>query len=264
MKCSIHYFSATGNTKAAALIAASVLREAGCAADVSAIRDSGRWDGECDLWVVATPVFNFKPSLPALEFAASASVRPGMPSVALFTHGGTVDMAPVYMAGAFRKAGARPFDWVELMCEDSWPVLRRFFLAGAGVGNPDKDSLARFRAFWKGIPGRIAAGQARKSWFRMPSPFSLLSPFYHRSALGRLWFPISVDMRKCTRCGKCVRGCPTGRMKIAEFPRPKGECTGCYGCVNICPEEAVNTWFTSGAPRYRGDFLARTSRDLGK
>ncbi len=262
MKAQIHYFSATGNTKAAASEAALVLRSRGLDVDVSQMDPRRPWRGACDIWVVASPVYDFKPSLPALEFVRSACPGPGTPAVALLTHGGTVDMSPSYMRRALARSGALPFDWVALRCEDSWPVLRGITLKAAGVGLPDEASLAGFRAFWADLPGRIERGDRRRNWFRFPSPFSPLSLFYHRSMLGRLWFPIEVDMRKCTRCGLCVRRCPTGRMRIENFPRPWGECVGCYGCVNNCPAEAVNTWLTHGAPRYRGDFLRRTEAGL--
>lgn len=45
---------------------------------------------------------------------------------------------------------------------------------------------------------------------------------------------------KCTKCGKCVSGCPT---KNIEFDNSavsfKGNCIHCSLCVNTCPEKAI-------------------------
>ncbi|WP_070966306.1 ferredoxin-type protein NapF [Vibrio sonorensis] len=47
--------------------------------------------------------------------------------------------------------------------------------------------------------------------------------------------------RDCTRCGKCVESCETNIIALGDggFPTvhfEKDECTFCYQCADVCPE----------------------------
>jgi ferredoxin len=44
----------------------------------------------------------------------------------------------------------------------------------------------------------------------------------------------------CTRCGKCVKTCPTGNISINERVEFGDNCDTCFGCVQICPSRAVH------------------------
>ena len=43
----------------------------------------------------------------------------------------------------------------------------------------------------------------------------------------------------CTRCGKCVKTCPTGNIYLGDNIEFGDNCDTCFGCVQICPSRAV-------------------------
>ena len=252
MNILIHFWSATGNTEMAAVNAAESLREVGAAVSVADIRDKDySLLKNLDLWVVATPVYDFRAALPVEEFLRKMPPLNGTKVAVILTCSGLADRTPAHLASFVRAKGGVPWDYHTLICEDSWPIARKYLTFLASWGEPSKQRLEDFRAFWRAVPGRLAAKDKGRSFFCFPTPLTLLNPFYNASFV-KHWFTIWVDEDACTGCGACVERCPTGRMKIANFPRPNGECVGCYGCVNVCPVDAVNTWLTSSAPRYRG------------
>ena len=61
----------------------------------------------------------------------------------------------------------------------------------------------------------------------------------------RRWFPrlrndISVDKERCTRCGRCVRICPSGNLAMTpDGVVTGGACVLCVRCYNYCPVQAV-------------------------
>lgn len=55
-------------------------------------------------------------------------------------------------------------------------------------------------------------------------------------------FDVRIDTTKCTKCGLCVRSCPT--FSLTEESVSKGRtlmtCTRCGRCVDVCPVQAVS------------------------
>ena len=50
---------------------------------------------------------------------------------------------------------------------------------------------------------------------------------------------ISFDESKCNKCGRCIRECPDGAIKISgNVSRISSECAYCYHCAVICPANA--------------------------
>ena len=52
---------------------------------------------------------------------------------------------------------------------------------------------------------------------------------------------LSVDLKKCVRCGKCEQVCPTGAIRVDEeiFRVDPSLCNGCGRCVEGCPQTAL-------------------------
>jgi len=62
--------------------------------------------------------------------------------------------------------------------------------------------------------------------------------------------PILIDRTKCTGCGKCVKGCGFGALKLVEAPGANrlgrlaevdpSACRACSACVKACPFAAIS------------------------
>jgi ferredoxin len=49
-----------------------------------------------------------------------------------------------------------------------------------------------------------------------------------------------VNRKRCTQCGFCVRYCPEQRLQMVDgYPKCRGSCSICLGCVNLCPTGAM-------------------------
>ena len=52
-----------------------------------------------------------------------------------------------------------------------------------------------------------------------------------------------VMKKRCNQCGICIDYCPANRLEMEEdYPKAKGTCTLCCGCVNLCPKQAMHLW----------------------
>lgn len=62
--------------------------------------------------------------------------------------------------------------------------------------------------------------------------------------------PIFIDPKKCKGCGKCVKGCGFGALKMIDAPGVNkanklaevdtSACKACYACVKGCPFQAIS------------------------
>lgn len=256
LKVIIHYWSATGNTRCAALAAKEELEKAGAEVEMrNALEQDFSGFENCGLWVVAAPVFSFRPALVIDDLIRRAketgSVK-GIKATGILTYAGFAGRAGARLGKMFTDAGAEFWELSNLVCEDSWPVTRKIFKSLCDSGKPTAKTLHDFREFWKNTPRRLAENNRLHPQLNFPTPLDIFALFFRKEILAKT-FPLQVDMQKCTSCGKCTEICPTGRMKLENFPKPKGNCTGCYACVNICPVEAVNSIFTRNAKRYQAN-----------
>ncbi len=99
------------------------------------------------------------------------------------------------------------------------------------------------RAEWRirSIAGRINAG---KPFLRGFNRVAVFSGFIQRGPYRRMYAhlrdDISVDSKRCTLCGQCVRLCPAENLYQSEdLVRTRGKCILCLRCHNYCPEMAI-------------------------
>lgn len=254
MKVLILYYSATGNTRlAVSLIREGVESSPGDTCDLAGI---GRGpvpplDGY-DVVGFAAPVFCFKPAIILLQMIDSLPEGGGRPCFTFWTSGGGPANSDWIAQRKLAARGWRVIAQRHMTAQDSWTTGK------VRAPDPALPSVADRRAareFGAGLAG--LADEARSPGFALPEPvfrpgvMHAISKFYEPWMLDAV-FRTDVDMARCTRCGRCVRDCPTGRMRFDAFPRPRGRCVGCYRCINLCPEGAIEGWMTRGKPRYKG------------
>jgi len=60
---------------------------------------------------------------------------------------------------------------------------------------------------------------------------------------GAKLLPAVIDENKCTGCGGCVEKCPAEAISLNDngiAVVDKDKCTGCGKCTKSCPVEAIN------------------------
>ena len=90
--------------------------------------------------------------------------------------------------------------------------------------------------------------------------------------------PISIDRAKCVGCGKCVKGCGFGALKLVEAPGANklgkiaevdpSACKACSACVKGCPFKAISEvkqqiYGTEGIEQYK-DIWVFAEQSQGK
>jgi ferredoxin len=54
----------------------------------------------------------------------------------------------------------------------------------------------------------------------------------------------TVNQEKCTQCGECEVNCPTTALTLTPWPDFADNCIGCFNCVRLCPENAIEADLT--------------------
>ena len=264
MKSLIIYFSATGNTEFLCALVAKGIKNRGDTCDVVSVRNTDAKTLSLDGYDIigwAAPVFDWRPAIILKDFIGSVPQAKEKPAFILATAGGLLGNFYFILARWLRRKGFIPIAHHSMFCEDAWLPLRPATESDKikkyvwGYGQPKQEWVDDSLKFGEYI-APILEKYNRKE-LKIPSYRFILTPSYPLSLFYNHWFltrffKIDVDLNKCTKCMVCVKQCPTGKMRVESFPNQKGCCIGCYGCVNACPENAVNTYLTRGKVRYRG------------
>lgn len=73
-----------------------------------------------------------------------------------------------------------------------------------------------------------------------PTPFSLLGLLVDNRWFNIVFYRNYIWRWRCIQCGLCIRHCPTQRLTMHKgYPKAKGTCALCMGCVNLCPKRAM-------------------------
>jgi flavodoxin/Pyruvate/2-oxoacid:ferredoxin oxidoreductase delta subunit len=266
MKTLLIYFSATGNTRyGAQLIKTGIEQNENAHCDLVEIsRFSEEAIEKYDLIGFASPVFAYQPALNMLALIKHLPEGRQKPCFTFVSYAGDLSNVHWIFKTQLEKRGYQVLAQKEMLAQGSWTVTR---VPGRleYEDEPSEPTQAGVLQFGQSLPAILSRHQAQT--LTLPQPefhlnvTHLISRFYNPPVLDNL-FKIQVDPTLCNRCGRCERDCPTGKMKLANFPNPTGQCIGCYRCVNLCPQDAVETWQTKGKLRYKG--LGEPIRSINK
>ncbi len=142
-----------------------------------------------------------------LPFRLANSIRAALFVVALLLLFGVIGANKGFVIYHFLN----PFNLFDLRFE-SWTILATVVVALAL-------SLAIYRPFCY-----------------LVCPFGFISWIAERVSLTR----VCIDDRKCTKCGNCVRACPSEAARgIVEQKTFGADCFSCARCLNVCPQDAI-------------------------
>jgi len=102
----------------------------------------------------------------------------------------------------------------------------------------------------------ILSGQAK--WRSVP----LLGTLWNKLLLQKfIWDYIgnndlTLEKTKCIKCSLCSKICPTGNIKMQEYPVFNKTCEMCMRCIAFCPANALSR-HNNGRPQYKAVDVGR-------
>jgi len=131
-------------------------------------------------------------------------------------------------------------------------------------GHPDKNDMAAIREFGKDITMRL---KDENNLSFTPAAFNDKPPVmnfidnYFNSLRAFSWAMPSVRVNEaaCTRCGLCLKNCPTHNIRLEQVVVHGKNCINCYCCVRHCPSGAATAFLkpTAAIPKYLARIFAR-------
>lgn len=105
------------------------------------------------------------------------------------------------------------------------------------LGRPNADDLGKAMEFGQKIK---SAGLDQKplSEEMIPGKIKTLFKLIPEGFLGSFGEPSAIDTEKCTKCGTCVKLCPTNAIDDESLDIDSKLCINCMACVKLCPEGA--------------------------
>ena len=259
-KTVIYYFSATGNSLAAAQELQASLEDSLL---VSIPKATGNEVGEETQMVgIVTPVYHFGlPRIVAEFLNHTLAVFEQAYYFLVLTYGGMAGAAGVQTARILAERGGRLSFCDQVKMVDNYVVRYR-------IPKEDKqqDLLIAADERLRDIASRIS-GQEYKPAGTWGSGFLLR---YHQKAVSG--YPkqdkLFVVEDRCTRCGLCESVCPAQNIRVGEDGvKFLHRCEQCLACLHWCPVSAINVEKkTEGQgryhhPRVRFSDISRDSHD---
>lgn len=126
-----------------------------------------------------------------------------------------------------------------------------------------KDALALFSSAREFAGGKLS-GLPTILW---PTPIFMIGMLIDNKLSGSLFYYNHAIRKRCNQCGTCIDYCPAERLKIVDgYPKSKGACALCLGCVNNCPRNAMQIWlFTEYGIQYRppwDEYIVKNKKEI--
>ena len=262
MRCLIHCYSTTGNTRLVADRIAGALGARGVETVVrNPVREPDVEDlGSYDVVGFGTPTMAWKPSWGFYEVLGLVPRQKKLiPAFVFCTSGGQPINTLRTMAQLLSDKNFLVIDGIEVTAETNWPVARQFGGKAKGfVGKPDESDLEKVGSFVDRLVRQLTSRNFRSKVFDFRvSPLHVIGKRAGPKELRRAMGKKRVDRKRCTQCATCALACASRAISLRPYPVFSKRCIGCWACYNNCPTEAITTTVTGGRGRYRGPALKR-------
>lgn len=265
-RAAFYSFSATGNTKRICGLFAEALEKEGYFTEYIAIRADAEYapPSEFDLVFVAYPVHGFSAPRIMVDFVKGLPDGNGQGYYIVKTSGEPLRANDASSSGLRRRMKAKGYRFKgEFHYVMPYNMLFR---------HSDKMVALMWRAALNTVPSDAALAAAGGE--RLPEV-----PAHARAIRGALSFEhggmrilgklFRVDREKCVSCGKCVKLCPLGNIRMDENGRIKfgNKCMGCTACSFHCPKDAIkigamNRFKVNGPYEFSDDIEGITADDV--
>jgi ferredoxin len=231
METHVRWFSATGNSLAAARFLAEAL---GAASLRPLLLPEERASGPARRYLFAFPLFYLGWPEAVGRAIRDFPLQAGDDVCALVTRG--VKGMGAVLGRLARELASRGLDlrygaYLDMPLNDVTLFSVR----------DDSRNRASLERAGRRLPS-IAAGIASGRRHRDIEPFAFMGPVRRRVYLGRIessHLNFLADA-SCTGCGICARLCPLGRIRMTDGqPAWSAGCQECEACINLCPRGAI-------------------------
>ena len=242
MNACVIYFSQTGNTEKVARQIVAGLRSQNASVDFVTWKEAKTADlARYDLIGIGTPVFYYREPVVIQRLLGSMPKLTGKFGFLFITHGGNPVNTFLRMQKALAKKDVAVIGAFECFGFDTYPA---YIGTDRQIGHPDEKELARAEAFGRELLLRYesALGESRNvipKFKKEHGKYNRLSILLSGPALKWISPKKNLDRTRCTRCGECLRRCPTDAIEMNPYPVFNDRCIYCYLCERICPEKAI-------------------------
>lgn len=247
----ILYYSQHGTTAAVAECIARGIRSENFSVESVNIRDEPVPDLlSCDLLVIGSPVYYFRPAHIVLDIIKRFPLLNGLPVAVFLMYGTHCFNAYGYIERILMSKGADIKGYADFTGDDLFiGYLRAGYLFSPD--HPDTGEKKRAEKFGTGIINACENHTVLESApLGRPGPVYMVEKLFFFRWMIRNFHSrfLKADGKKCNNCGICIRECPTGNISQGDdrkilFGR---NCILCLTCQLTCPREAVSStmnWF---------------------
>lgn len=242
----IVYFSQGGTTAQVAERIALGLRDSGYLVDSHNLRQGAPPSPSgYDLFGVGTPVYFYRLPFNVDDYLRHLPPINAKPVFGFLLYGTYHFEAPEMLRRALAGKGGREVGLYRSRGDDLYiSYLKHGYRFSAG--HPDVGELLAAEMFGRQVAARAAGARYDPPPAEAPAPaiyrFERFATNRHfvRHLYSRCF---RLDKRKCTRCGICQKGCPTGNIgeTAAGYPKWGRDCILCLMCEEKCPREAITS-----------------------
>ncbi len=247
----IVYFSQGGTTAQVAERIAAGLRAgqnqgAQVEIDLLNLRDAQPpQPGGYDLLGIGSPAYYFQPPYSVMDYVDSLPELVGLPGFVFVLHGTHRGDTGNFLRRALTRKGVREVGYFHCHGADlALGYLREGILFSPDY--PTVEDLDEAKEFGRQVASRLM-DQVPARLGRDPGPALVyrLERLLANRTLARTLYRrgFRVERSKCTACGQCATGCPTGNITYDGEGRPAWgrSCLLCLFCEKDCPEEAITS-----------------------
>lgn len=247
-KSLIVYYSLNGTTARVAESIAAGLRATSHQVDLHNLKDGPPpAPGGYDLLGIGFPVYGYQLPVNVLDYVKSLPDLAGLPTFSFLLYGSYIGEAGNIVRRALDRKASKEVGYFH--CRGNGIFLG--YLKRGYLFSPDRpttEELAQAEDFGRKVAG-VVDGQPYTRPSDDPWDFIrwlerlLLAPRMIKNFHSRVF---SLNRKKCTACGLCIKQCPTRNLTADKEGRPVWghTCVLCVHCEMNCPQEAITSMFS--------------------
>jgi flavodoxin/Pyruvate/2-oxoacid:ferredoxin oxidoreductase delta subunit len=245
-KCLIVYFSQGGTTVRVAEAIASGMQLAEYKVDMCNIRNESPPEIRgYDLLGVGLPVYWYRPPFNVMDYLNGLPELNALPAFVFVLYGTYRGDTSTIIRRLLARKGAREVGYFCCRGDDTFlGYLKMGYLFSPG--HPVEGEIAQAKDFGKTLGITVDRGQyVKPKEDEPPAAVYRLERFLAnrwmcKNIFSRLFI---ANVKKCNRCGLCIKLCPTRNVTEGKdgYPKWGRNCMMCFTCELKCPKDAIGS-----------------------